>query len=188
MANVGLSQRQRKQLRKDRQVAPRYPKAGEAAREVKVSSEPPAPIERDGLVWLAKKKRLSLSQLAEAMAYRNAYRDAGELSMKSCLNVGAGVGGQAGPGDIADRAVVSMTTARRELFVARYQVLRGQVDMLSVMDGVCGVGWTVRDLAAGDQVRARELEAVLKVALDLLVAHRMVDEAVEAARALKMEA
>ena len=188
MANVGLSNRQREQIRRQVQAEPRYPKVAEGEKVVKVSSDPPTPLERDGLVWLAKKKRLSVGQLAEGLAYRNAFRDAGELSMKSCLDVGAGVGGQAGPGDIADRAVISMTTARRELFVARYQVMRGQVDMLTVMDGVCGVGWTVRDLAAGDQVRARELEAVLKVALDLLVANRAQDEAASAVHGLKNSA
>jgi hypothetical protein len=51
-------------------------------------------------------------------------------------------------------------------------VLRGQVDMLTVMDGVCGQGYTLRYLAGGDKHRAAELLVALRLALDMLVAYR----------------
>ncbi len=185
MANAAISKRERERLRKTTLAAPRYPKAGEDAKVVKVA---PAKVEdeidRDGLAWMAKKKRLNVTQLAEAMFYRNNFRDAGELSMKSCLDVVEGGRGAAGAGMYFDGGVVTMTTARRHLLVARFQVLRGQIDMLTVMDGICGLGRTARYLASGDQQRAREMEAILRVALDLLVAHRALEEAVAAAKAL----
>jgi hypothetical protein len=125
--------------------------------------------ERDGLAWLIKKHRLNGAQQREAMLYRQGFRDAGEVTMRSCLNVGVGGGETVG---LPDAAVFAMTQARRAIFIARYQVLRGQVDMLTVMDGVCGHGYTLRYLAGGDRHRADVLEVALKLALDLLVAFR----------------
>lgn len=183
MANAALSNRERKVLRKQRAPAPRYPKAGEDAKVVRVSVEPPAAVVRDGLIWLQRKGGFGPAQVREALAYRAAFTDAGELSMKSCLDVREGGHGAAGPGMYFDAGVVSMTTARRFLWVARFTVLRGQVDLLTVMDGICGQGWTARDLAGGDKHRARDLEVVLRVALDLMVAHRAALEAEATAKA-----
>lgn len=143
---------------------------GEVRVRVAASAAPRAEDDgKDGLLWEVGKKRLTKAQAEEAMAYRKGFRDAGEVSVRSCLDVGVG-GGQLSylPG----AAVLSMTAARRELFTARYKVLRGQVDMLTVMDGVCGLGHTLRHLAGGDRHRADELRVALKLALDMLVAYR----------------
>jgi hypothetical protein len=138
---------------------------------VKVAARTPKPSP-DGLVWLQGRKRLSAAQLLEAWEYRRLFRDAGDLSMKS--QIGALLdarGGGAGGADL-QTSIVGTTAARRRLFILRHQVLRTQTDMLTVMDGVCGVGHTLRDLAGGDKHRARDLEVILGVALDLLAAHR----------------
>jgi len=164
-----LSNRQRRALRKKIQAEPRVAVQAEV---VVKSAGRDLPIEkRDGLEWLSQKRRLSDEQLVEANAYRALYRDAGEVAMRSCLDVGAG-GGGVGPKAYADAVLVASTNARRELQAIRGVVLRNQVEMLTVMDGVCGLGWTVRALAGGDQGRARELEALLRCALDLVAAWR----------------
>ncbi|MFN4176437.1 hypothetical protein [Phenylobacterium sp.] len=126
---------------------------------------------RDGLEWLARKGRLSARRKAAAYAYRAAYRDASGPSLKSCLE--GGLGGGFAPGDVAQADLAAMAQAKRRLFAFRWLALGGQDDLVTVMDGVCGVGHTLRELAGGgsdDQVkaRARVLEAVLMVALDLI--------------------
>lgn len=163
-----------KQSRSARNEARRQ--ANEAARsrgEVRVapkgSAKPKAQEPRDGLAWLIKKGRLTLAQAREALLYREGFRDAGEVAMRSSLEVGV-CGGQ--PSGLPNAAVFAMTKARQELALSRYKVLRGQVDMLTVMDGVCGHGYTLRHLAGGDHHRAAELEVALRIALDVLVAYR----------------
>ena len=54
-----------------------------------------------------------------------------------------------------------------ELFVIRHQILAGQYDMLTALDGVCGVGHTLRELGK-TQARAIALEQALMCALDLI--------------------
>jgi len=169
MAKEALSNRQRDLMRKRMPKEARRPKVGEEARVVKAAAAERSAEPRDGLAWLVKKRRLNAAQAREAMLYRQGFRDAGEVTMRSCLDVGVGGGQAVG---LPDATVLSMTQARRDLFVARYTVLRGQVDMLTVMDGVSGHGYTLRALAGGDHHRASELEVALKLALDMLVAYR----------------
>ncbi|MBI1405694.1 MAG: hypothetical protein GC145_06165 [Caulobacter sp.] len=121
---------------------------------------------RDGLEWLKDKKRLTGDRYVQALRFRRAYRDGGGISIKSSADVGVG-GGSPGPRHF-EGAMTSHTQAQRDLFHMRWVVLRGQADMVIVMDAVCGLGWTLRDLAGGDWKRAGELEVALKVALDLL--------------------
>lgn len=138
-------------------------------------AEPAEPADRDGLVWLGQKRRLTAEQLREAFVYRDLMRDGGEVSLRSALEGGTG-GGSAGPR--SPSPLVSLASARRELLVLRMVVLRGQCDMLTAMDGVCGAGHTLRYLAGNDMAgrpdkhRARDLEVLLKAALDLIVAFR----------------
>jgi hypothetical protein len=169
MANAALSNRERKALRK---VLPKAPRVVRGDAEVRVATPEKGgkteELVRDGLAWLIRKNQLTPAQVAEAKAWRDGVRDAGEVEMRSCLNIG--VGGGSNEGALA--RVQAMSTARRLLFAGRYVVLRGQVDMLTVMDGVCGQGYTLRYLAGGDKHRAGELMVTLKLALDLLVAYR----------------
>jgi hypothetical protein len=122
---------------------------------------------RDGLLWLVEKRRLTKDRYRQALRYRAAFRDGGSVSLKSSADIGAG-GGAPGPRDHLGGAMVSHTQAQRDLFVMRWEVLKGQGDMLIVMDAVCGVGHSLRELTGGDWKRAGELEAALRVALDLL--------------------
>lgn len=127
--------------------------------------------DRDGLDWLARKGRLTPARKAAGLHYRDALRDAGGAMIKSSLDIREGGASSTGEARLAE-----VTEAKRELFVLRWVVLGGQGDLLTVMDGVCGVGHTLRQLAEGstpDQVkdRAKVLEAVLMVGLDLVAAH-----------------
>lgn len=169
MANPALSNRERKAIRKAIPKAPRHA-PGEAVVKVAAPAEVKDPSAgKDGLVYLGQKGRLTPAQVREGFVYRDLVRDGGEVALRSCLNGGVGGGGV---GTAAPSPLVSLASARRELLVLRQVVLRGQCDMLTVMDGVCGAGLTVRALAGGDQPRARDLEVLLKAALDLIIAFR----------------
>lgn len=136
---------------------------------------PPAPKpkrgprpDEDGLDRLRRGKDLSEAQLVDAQAYRGLGRvvELGGGGVKSCLDLT--------PGD-KDRLPMGggdpfeVTHAKRELFRIRYHVLKGQADLINVMDGVCIAGQTLIALAGGkDDRRAGQLLAVLKVALDLI--------------------
>lgn len=124
---------------------------------------------RDGLAWLIGKKRLTPDRARQAQRYRDAFRNGAGVAMKSSAAQWLGAGGSApGPREGGGAAMFGSVEASRDLFVMRWQVLKGQPEMLIVMDAVCGIGHTLRDLAGGNWQRAGELEAVLKVALDLL--------------------
>jgi hypothetical protein len=155
--------RVKKEARRIAPVAPRHT-AGDPT--PKVSKIPP-PQDRDGLLWLIKKKRLSVAQTQMAKTWRDAVRDAGGVSIRSCIDDTArGSGGPAW--QRLQAAYVAQTASTMWLEKMRRDVLRGQTDMLTVLDGVCGTGHTLRELAGGNDRRAGELEAVLRVALDLL--------------------
>lgn len=137
-----------------------------------ISSAPAAPAKEDrvdGLEWLVKKKRLTDGQMREAWAYRRDFQ-AAELdgaALKSSLAEPEAIGS----GKVPDKLtpVVNRVEAKRRQFIRRFQILAGQSDMLMVLDAVVGKGQTLRELAGGDGHKANTLEAVLKVALDLLV-------------------
>lgn len=142
---------------------------------VRVSNEPkqPEPSDKDGLLWLYKKKRLTQPQLAAAFHYRDLFRreSASGGTLKSFLDVSAGGGVYNGGngGGLPLGGQYTDAQAKLELFVIRELTLGKQEDLLIVMNGVCGVGHTVRYLAGNNQLRASELEAALRIALDLLV-------------------
>lgn len=126
---------------------------------------------KDGLLWLIKKKRLDRFQVAEAHRLRLGFReDGGEVEgIVSCLEV---AGGGSGGGGGQELRTVAMTDARRDYLLVVGQVLWGEPQMVAVVDGVCGRGYTLRYLAGGQQAKALELEATLRVALSLVVAWR----------------
>lgn len=167
MANAALSNRERRQLRK---VTPKPPRVERGEAVVRVAAAPKKDEEmdgRDGLMWLKQKNRLKADQLKAALWCSDRLRDAGEVALRSCLEAGVG-GGR--PDQSSPSPLVSMTTAKRELFVLRFQVLRGQKDMILVIEGVCGARHTLRYLAGGDKHKARDLEMALRLALDLVAA------------------
>lgn len=125
--------------------------------------------DRDGLDWLRQKKRLNARRFKAGLTYREWFRDAGGPSIKSGLNVVEGGPGSAGMG--LPLALEGMTDAKARLFRVRHQVLKGQPDMVMVLDAVCGTRQTLTSLAGGNDRRALELEAVLMIALDLVAAH-----------------
>lgn len=170
MANSSLSNRERAALRKATVKPPRRAK-GEAVVRVGAPLVPAAEPDRDGLEWLARKRRITVAQYREGLRFRAGFLAAPEVGLRSCLDVQEGGSGGRGQGTLAP--VEAMTAARAEMLVICYEVLRGQDDMLTVMRGVCGLSRTVRALADGDRRRADQLEVALRLALDLVVGWRI---------------
>lgn len=170
MANAALSNRERRELRKATPRAPRRTK-GEAV--VKIAVERAHADEemdgRDGLMWLKQKNRLTAEQMKAALWCSDLIRDGGEVALRSCLEAEGGGGSATAR---SPSPIVSRTSAKRELLIVRWVVLRGQKDMILVIDGVCGARHTLRYLAGGKQQRARDLEVLLKAALDQIVEYR----------------
>ncbi len=121
-----------------------------------------------GLDWLARKGRISEAQKAAGERYGACWRRAGaQPSIGSTLEVQPS-GGLAGGPSLnlllkqamgRERAVAELTGFRTRLF--------GQSDLVSVCDLVCGQELTPREAGGGEREAGR-IEAVLKVALDLL--------------------
>lgn len=177
MAKTALSNRERRALKKATPKPPRVAKGGGGERAAGRAADREEPANRDGLVWLGQKRRLTPEQMREAFRYRDLFRDAGEVALRSALDIGTG---GCGVGGASPSPLVSLASARRELIVLRMLVLRGEDDMLTAMDGVCGGGHTLRGLAGGNQQRARDLEVLLKAALNLILAYRREPTAISA--------
>lgn len=125
--------------------------------------------DEDGLHRLVRKKRLTADQMRAASSLRSLAKLA-ELAggpAKSCLDIGVG-GGQGTGLPVHDGEAINALAAKRELFRLRWTVLKGEPEMMVVLDGIVVAGHTTMKLAGGDQQRARELEAVLRVALNML--------------------
>jgi hypothetical protein len=169
MASAGQL-RDRKEYRRLNPAKPRRAR-GEAVIKVAAPSKiVDAEMDgRDGLIWLKQKGRLVAEQISAALWVSDLIRDAGDVALRSCLD-DTGGGGSATAR--SPSPLVSQTSARRELLVVRWVVLRGQADMILVVDGVCGARHTLRYLAGGDKHRARDLEVALKLALDQIAAFR----------------
>ena len=121
-----------------------------------------------GLEWLANKGRISAEQRQMGEAYGAAFRRAGQgARIGSTLEVQPGGGGAAGPElALVLRRAEGRMRAEEALAVMR-QRLFGQGDLVSVCDQVCGRELTPREAGGGEREGLR-VEAVLKVALDLL--------------------
>lgn len=178
MASVS-QKRGRKEHRRLNPAKPRRPKVEDAAKVVKVAKvkEVAEPSDRDGLLWLHKKRRITAAQAREGLHYRDLFRSAaaGEAPIPSNIPTGKVGGGQQGGLPFSDG--FTDAAAKLALFVVQWHVLLGQEDLLIVMNGVCGVGHTVRFLAGDNQLRAAQLEAALRIALDMMIASRKAKEA-----------
>ena len=142
-------------------------------------AEPPAkknrvcvqPYRRQtGLDWLASKGRIDATAQAAGERYGAAYRRAKlDPSIPSTLDMKPGRGpGPKAPPDSILALGEGTATARRRLSEYRARLSR-QPDLVAACDLVCGEEMTPREAAGGDRDAGR-LEAVLKVALDILAA------------------
>ena len=121
-----------------------------------------------GLEWLAAKGRITPRQKQAGEAYGALYRRAGVIgAIGSTLEVQPSGGQTAGP----SLALLLKTAAGRARAEAELGELRrrlfGQSDLVSVCDQVCGMELTPREAGGGDR-EALRIEAVLKVALEIL--------------------
>ena len=121
-----------------------------------------------GLEWLAGKGRITPRQKQAGEAYGALYRRAGvTASIGSTLEVQPSGGQSSGPSlglllKMAAgraRAEADLTERRRRLF--------GQSDLVTVCDLICGQELTPREAGGGER-EALRIEAVLRVALDIL--------------------
>jgi hypothetical protein len=133
------------------------------------SKEKVPEVDRDGLEWLIKRRQMSPNRVATARYYRELYRDGDASPLGSSLGNLDRVDGPGRPGLYFEVGVSN----RYELQRVRSLALGGQVDMLTVMDGVVGTGHSLRYLAGGDGHRADALMRVLFVALDLVEKYRL---------------
>jgi hypothetical protein len=125
---------------------------------------------QSGLEWLLRKGRINPRQAAAGERYGAAYRRAGATpSLGSTWEVQPGQSDPGGP-PLAQilRQGVGRRQAETRLHACR-QALLGQADLIAACDVCCGQELTPREAAGADRDAAR-LEAVLKVALDILAA------------------
>lgn len=123
---------------------------------------------QSGLDWLARKGRITPAQAQAGARYGACFRRANlAATIGSTLEVQPGAGLPGGP----PLSVVLKHAAGRQQAEARLALYRrrllGQADLIAVCDRVCGEELTPREAAGGDREAVR-LEAVLKVALDIL--------------------
>lgn len=173
MANAALSNADRKKLRKATPAKPRVVASAEA-HVVRVAAEPPPKIEqdRDGFVFLSR-KRLSPAQVKAGIYYRDLFRFVALYTgadVKDSIERLMTSGGGAGGGVVLNGTSFTASAARAELFRLRWVVSGGQVDVLSALDGVCGIGHTLLFLAGGKRQREEQLMQSLRIGLDLVAA------------------
>lgn len=127
-----------------------------------------------GLDWLARKGRITDRQKAAGEAYGACFRRAGSApAIGSTLEVQPSGGLAAGPSlGLILKQAAGRLKAEEELAEYRGRLF-GQSDLVSVCDLICGQEMTPREAGGGDRDAAR-IEAVLKVALDILALARAV--------------
>lgn len=135
----------------------------------KAEAETKAYRRQTGLEWLAKKGRLTPQQAQAGLKYGECWRLArAEARLASTLEAQPGDGAWGGR---PLPALLQQAERRQQAAaqLARYRSrLMAQQDLIGACDRVCGEELTPREAAGGEREAGR-LEAVLKVALDLLV-------------------
>ncbi|HLZ75520.1 hypothetical protein [Phenylobacterium sp.] len=121
-----------------------------------------------GLDWLARKGRISAAQQAAGERYGACWRRAGAApTIGSTLEVQPSRGLAGGPPlNLLLKQALGREQAVAELAGMRARLF-GQSDLVSVCDLICGQELTPREAGGGEREAGR-VEAVLKVALDLL--------------------
>ncbi len=122
-----------------------------------------------GLEWLAKKGRITVQQKAAGERYGEAYRRAGAApALASSLQAAGTHGGLSAGAPLALLLKLAEGRRRAEARLAAYRTrLFTQSDLVTACDLICGQELTPREAGGGDRDAAR-IEAVLKVALDIL--------------------
>lgn len=116
----------------------------------------------NGIDWLLSKGRLDSYQHQAAERYATDYTVAKTVPLPSGMREATG-----GTGDAAQ---VRRAAAAGRLASARKVGLKGHRGMIDIIDTVAGEGKRVRQISS-DEAQAQKNEAVLIVALDLLVEH-----------------
>lgn len=153
-------------------------RGAEYEREGQKRGEARKPIRRlSGLYWLHKKGRIDADQLAAGVRYGAAYRRAGgEGRIRSILDREVHTGSER---TIADLVEHSEAVANAKLKLAMYRrMLSNQPGMVRACDRICGEELTPREASINGKT-AEGVEAVLRVALDLLIQHLAPAKAVE---------
>lgn len=120
-----------------------------------------------GLEWLERKGRIDAAARAAGERYGSAYRRAKlEKAIPSTLDVRVRGPFVAPALDAVLSHAEGTDAARRKLAELRGRLMR-QPDLVAACDVICGEEKTPREAAGGDREAGR-LEAVLKVALDIL--------------------
>ncbi len=121
-----------------------------------------------GLDWLVGKGRITARQKAAGEAYGERWRRAGSApTIGSTLEVQPSGGLAGGPSlGLLLRQAAGRQRAQAELEAYRARLF-GQSDLVTVCDLICGQELTPREAGGGEREAGR-IEAVLKVALDIL--------------------
>ena len=159
--NVALSHKQHRAAKKAA-MAGRAARAaamavgGPALKIRRVAATAPKVEDRDGLLWLIQKGKLTGDERRGCEAYRAAYRHPAAGRLKSCIDPTRGDA----PADLIrlDGQAEALDAARR---LERYRTvcLRGDAAAIQLMDAVCGGGLTVQAYLGTSDSRA-VLEAV----------------------------
>jgi hypothetical protein len=121
-----------------------------------------------GLAWLARKGRVSAEQQRAGERYGAVYRRAkADQPIRSTLEIRP-IGADAAGPSLSETLAHGEGTAQAQSALAMMRRRLGrQSDLVAACDLVCGEEQTPREAAGGERDATR-LEAVLKVALDLL--------------------
>lgn len=163
---AGLSHKQQRAVRKTAMAARAQRAAAIAVGGAKVAprrvaAAAPKVEDRDGLLWLIQKGKLSPDERRGCEAYRAAYRCPPAGSIRSCIDPTRGDGS----GDMVrlDGVAQALDAARR---LDRYRAvcLGGDPAAIMLMDAVCGGGLTVQAyLGAADSRAVLEAVTVLRM-------------------------
>jgi hypothetical protein len=164
---AGLSHKQQRVARKSAMAARAERAAAMAVSGAKASASrrvapaPPKVEDRDGLLWLIQKGKLSNDERRGCEAYRAAYRCPPAGSIRSCIDPTRGDGS----GDMAhlDGVAQALDAARR---LERYRTvcLAGDAAAIMLMDAVSGGGLTVQAyLGTADSRAVLEAVTVLRM-------------------------
>lgn len=133
--------------------------------------------DRDGLVWLVSKKKLSPDEQLGCEHYRSAYRHPEAGAIRSHLDQTRGDGG--GSPFHLDTVGPSLD-AKRRLFSYRYTALAGDQQSILLMDAVCGGGLTIPAyLATNDSRKILEAQTILRMAGRMIAAMNWLNVEVE---------